>query len=98
MAAVDIAEELKALDATLTSIESVIDLDRLRREIAELNEQAAAPDLWEDQEHAQRVTSRLSYLQGDLNRVQDLRRRLDDLEVLYDPDQALQLRGIGLVQ
>ena len=84
MAAVDVAEELKELDQTLSSIEAVLDLDALRRELADLNEQAAAPDLWDDQEHAQQVGSRLSYVQGELTRVESLRRRLDDLSVLFE--------------
>ena len=84
MAAVDVAEELKELDQTLSSIETVLDLDAMRRELADLNEQAAAPDLWDDQEHAQSVGSRLSYVQGELNRVESLRRRLDDLSVLFE--------------
>ncbi len=84
MAAVDPSEELKELDQTLTSIESVLDLDAMRRSLADLNEQAAAPDLWDDQERAQQVTSRLSHLQGELNRVESLRRRLDDLAVLFE--------------
>ncbi|HEU4910781.1 MAG TPA: peptide chain release factor 2 [Actinomycetes bacterium] len=84
MATVDVSEELKELDQTLGSIEAVLDLDDLRRELADLNEQAAAPDLWDDQERAQQVTSRLSYVQGELNRVESLRRRLDDLSVLFE--------------
>ena len=84
MAAVDLAEDLKELDQTLSSIEAVVDLDRLRTELASLNEQAAAPDLWDDQERAQRVTSRLSYVQGELTRVESLRRRLDDVAVLFE--------------
>ncbi len=84
MAAVDLSEELKTLDATLSSVEAVIDLDRLRTELAELNEAAAAPNLWDDQEQAQRVTSRLSFVQGELNRVGGLRRRLDDAGVLLE--------------
>ena len=84
MADVDPRETLRALDATLTSIESVVDIPRLRTELADLGEQAAVPDLWDDQEHAQRVNSRLSFVQGEINRVAGLRRRLDDLSVLYD--------------
>jgi peptide chain release factor 2 len=84
VAPTDVAEELKSLDTTLTSIETVVDLDRIRREIAELNERAAAPDLWGDPERAQQVTSRLSVLQGDLGRLENLRRRLDDLGVLFE--------------
>ncbi len=68
----------------MSSIEAVVDLDALRVEIKRLNEEAAAPDLWDDQAKAQKVNSRLSYVQGELNRVETLRRRLDDLEVLAE--------------
>ena len=84
MAAVDVTEALKELDVTLSSIETVLDLDAMRRDLVDLNEQAAAPDLWDDQERAQQVTSRLSHLQGELTRVESLRRRLDDLGVLFE--------------
>jgi peptide chain release factor 2 len=56
----------------------------MRKTLVDLNEQAAAPDLWDNQEHAQAVTSRLSHLQGELTRVESLRRRLDDLSVLFE--------------
>jgi peptide chain release factor 2 len=84
---VDYAGELESLDTTLGSIEAVLDLDVMRRDVAELEQQAADPSLWEDQERAQRVTSQLSYLQGDLRRVESLRRRLDDLVVLFELGQ-----------
>ena len=70
----DPAETQRELDATLTSIEAVVDLPGLRKELADLNEQAAAPDLWDDQEHAQKVTSRLSFVQNEISRVEQLRR------------------------
>ncbi len=81
---IDPTEDLKALDATLTSVEKVIDLPALRARVAELSQRASAPDLWDDQDAAQAVTSELSYAQGDLARVEGLRRRLDDLVVLYE--------------
>ncbi|HEY8301085.1 MAG TPA: peptide chain release factor 2, partial [Jatrophihabitans sp.] len=80
----DVPAELKDLNATLTGIESVVDLDALRRELGDLEQQAAAPDLWNDTDHAQQVTSRLSFVQGEIRRVEDLRRRLDDTQVLWD--------------
>jgi peptide chain release factor 2 len=84
----DVPAELKELSATLSSIEAVLDLDVLRREVADLEEQAGRPDLWNDQEVAQRVTSRLSHIQGDIRRVEDLRRRLDDIGVLHELAEA----------
>ncbi|GAB2469156.1 PCRF domain-containing protein [Jatrophihabitans fulvus] len=80
----DVPAELKELSATLASIESVVGLDKLRGEIAELEQQAAEPTLWDDVENAQRITSRLSYAQGELRRVEDLRRRVDDAQTLWD--------------
>ncbi|WP_030451220.1 peptide chain release factor 2 [Herbidospora cretacea] len=84
MAAIDPAEEINELTGTLNSIQDVLDLDSLRKQIAELGEQAAAPDLWNDPEAAQKVTSKLSHLQGEVNRVEGLTSRLEDLKVLYE--------------
>ncbi|WP_091329060.1 peptide chain release factor 2 [Geodermatophilus ruber] len=82
--AADFSVVLDELDTTLQSIEAVLDVDRLRREVAELEQQAAAPDLWNDVEAAQALTSKLSYLQGDLRRVEELRSRLDDVGLLHE--------------
>src|SRR5262252_10398847 len=68
----------------MASIEAVLDLGKLRAEAAELEKQASAPDLWDDPEKAQHVTSRLSAVQGEIRRAEDLRRRLDDARVLWD--------------
>jgi peptide chain release factor 2 len=80
----DVAADLKDLSATLENIEAVTDLPALRAEIADLSDQAGQPDLWDNTEEAQRVTSRLAHAQGDLRRIEDLRRRLEDLPVLYE--------------
>ena len=84
MATVDFTEQIKELGATLTSIEKVLDLDAMRAEIADLQEQVGAPDLWDDQANAQRVTGRLSTLQAEVERATGLRQRLDDVEVLVE--------------
>ncbi len=80
----DRSADLAALDATLTSIEKVLDLPRLRVELSDLEAQAGEPDLWDDTAKAQEVTTRLSTVQGDITRVEALRRRLDDLGVLFE--------------
>ena len=80
----DVSADLAELDTTLKTVESVLDVDELRRRIDELEHQAADPELWNNQEHAQQVTSELSHAQGELRRVTELRQRLDDLPVLYE--------------
>ncbi|MGW7020682.1 peptide chain release factor 2 [Streptomyces decoyicus] len=84
MAVVDVSEELKSLSSTMGSIEAVLDLDKMRADVAVLEEQAAAPSLWDDPESAQKITSRLSYLQGQLRKAEELRGRVDDLELLFE--------------
>ncbi|MEV4509541.1 peptide chain release factor 2 [Dactylosporangium sp. NPDC049525] len=88
MTALDHAELLKHLDGTLRNIEAVIDLGRLRKEKAELEEAAAVPNLWDDQVAAQKVTSRLSWVQGEIGKLERLRAKLDDAVVLLELSQA----------
>ncbi|MFM8352303.1 MAG: PCRF domain-containing protein, partial [Actinomycetales bacterium] len=84
MPSLETAERLAQLAATMASIETVLDLPAMREAIVDLEAQASAPDLWDDQERAQQVTSRLSFLQGELRRVEALSRRLADLPVLFE--------------
>ncbi|MEU6211488.1 peptide chain release factor 2 [Streptomyces sp. JL4002] len=89
MAVVDVSEELKSLSSTMGSIEAVLDLDKLRADIAVLEEQAAAPSLWDDPEAAQKITSKLSHLQAEVRKAETLRGRIDDLGVLFELAQEM---------
>ena len=85
---IEAAERLAELANTLSSIETVLDIPAMRASIADLEEQASAPDLWDDQAKAQAVTSKLSFQLGDLRRVEGLRRRLDDVPILLELAEA----------
>ena len=87
MAGPDFDSEIKQLQATMKTIGQVLDLDGMRTEIADLGEQVAAPDLWDDQDNATRVTGRLSMLQGEIDRFTELTGRLDDLEIMVELGQ-----------
>ena len=82
--AVDFPAQIRALRNTLESILEVSDLPGLQKQVAELSDQAAAPDLWDDPERAQAVTSKLSHVQAELERLTRAQGRLDDLEVLVE--------------
>ena len=84
MAERDINAEISALDKTLADIEKVLDVAHLRREVARLEGEAGAPDLWNNPENAQKVTSALSRVQGTLGKVVALRIRITDLPVLIE--------------
>ena len=82
--AVDYPEEIRTLRATMNSVRDVTDLDGLRSKIADLEKQASVPDLWDDQERAQRVTSELSRANTELERVVGMDQRVEDLETLVE--------------
>ncbi|MBB1243639.1 peptide chain release factor 2 [Streptomyces durbertensis] len=88
MAVLDASEALKSLTSTMESIEAVLDLDKMRADIAALEEQAADPSLWDDPDKAQQVNSKLSFLQGQLRKVEELHGRIEDLEVLFELAEA----------
>lgn len=68
----------------MESIEAVLDLDKMRADIAVLEEQAAAPSLWDNPDEAQKITSKLSHLQAEVRKAEALRGRIDDLGVLFE--------------
>ncbi|WP_382305186.1 peptide chain release factor 2 [Herbiconiux sp. UC225_62] len=81
---IDLSEQIAQLRSTFADIRSVVDVDALTAEIARLSEEAGVPDLWDDTDKAQKVTSALSHRQGELARIESIESRLDDLEVLIE--------------
>jgi peptide chain release factor 2 len=84
MADRDFHQEITALEQTLASIESVLDLPRLEKEKIALEEKAGAPDLWNDPESAQKVTSALSRVQSTINKITGLKTRISDLPIMLE--------------
>lgn len=68
----------------MENILAVSQPDKLRSTIADLSKQAAAPDLWDDVEHAQEVTTALSHAQNELERLTTMEERIDDLEAMVE--------------
>ena len=88
MASFDFSAEIKELRAIFDSIAAVSDMEGIERAIEDLSALAAAPDLWDDVENAQKVTSALSYKQSELNRLRSLSSRIDDVEVMVELAEA----------
>lgn len=80
----EISADIEDLETRLASIEKVLDPEDLQHRVDELEQKAADPDLWNDQEHAQHVTSQLSQVQAQLRKVTALRDRLNDLPIMYE--------------
>jgi peptide chain release factor 2 len=76
--------EIAEISATLKSIELVLDLPKLEAEAIELEAAAGVPNLWDDPEAAQVVTSKLSRTQGTISKLRSLRQRVEDLPILFE--------------
>ncbi len=85
--ALDIAQEIKDLRSTMASVRDVIDLEALGVRITDLEAKAGAPDLWDDPEQAQRVTSALSRAISERDKILEMDSRIDDMEVLVQLGQ-----------
>ena len=87
MAEFDFSEAISEARAKYDSIAQALDMDRMKEQIAELEQQAAEPGLWDDPENAQKVTSRLSAAQAQLKRLNSASQRIDDVETLVELGQ-----------
>ena len=87
MAEMDFAQALEQAKAKYEMISKALDPEGLRSRIADLERQASAHGLWDDQENAQKVTSRLSALQSQLKHLESASSRLEDVQALEELGQ-----------
>lgn len=84
MASIDFPAEIKTLRSTYASIAQVSDIEALKKSISSLSQEAGVPNLWDDPEVAQQVTSQLSHKQSELERLTSLEESIDDVEALVE--------------
>ncbi|HLM29762.1 MAG TPA: peptide chain release factor 2 [Acidimicrobiales bacterium] len=80
----DLTDELKSLRARLGEAEGYLKVDELRARRPQLEAEASRPDLWDDADRARAVTGELSAVNDDIERYEDVERRLDDAETLHE--------------
>lgn len=80
--------EIDLLAQKLTTIKSVLRLDFMAKQVVELEQEAANPNLWDDPESATQITSKLSRLQNEIAHFSKLESRLGDLPILIELAQS----------
>ncbi len=80
----ELKSQLEDLQRALNTISAVLDVERLKQEIAELEIKASDPNLWDDQVAAQKITSKLSMSQSQVLKFEQLSIRLSDALVLLE--------------
>ncbi len=80
----DLAAEIEALAQRIAEAKDYLGIESMRARCAELERQAAAPDLWDDPDRARAVTTELGRLGDDLARFDSLTAAVDDARVLAE--------------
>jgi peptide chain release factor 2 len=80
----DLRSLLSELRDRLADARRFLDVDGKEAEVAELKEHASAPDLWDDQDRALEITTRLARHERTIAQVANLESALDDADVLIE--------------
>jgi peptide chain release factor 2 len=79
----DFTETLADLRRRVDDARAYLQIDAARTRLAELEQEASRPDLWEDQEQARKVTTELARIRDDLGVFDGLEERLSEVETLF---------------
>jgi peptide chain release factor 2 len=80
----DFTEPLTDLRRRVDDARAYLQVDAARARLAELEQEASRPDLWNDQEQARKVTTELARVRDDLELIDGLEERASELETLFD--------------
>jgi peptide chain release factor 2 len=80
----DFSEDLADLARRVGDARAYLKIDDARARLAELEQHASAPDLWDDADRARQVNSDLARVRDDVELVDALEQRISDLETLHD--------------
>jgi peptide chain release factor 2 len=103
----DFAAELEESETRLAEAEQYLGLEKLTGRKAELEAEAARPNLWDDADSARAITTELGQVSTDLEQLTGLRTELSDAEALRElvdeartdgaPDASLERELIDTV-
>src|SRR3954468_2420940 len=80
----DFSDPLGAVRKRVDEARAYLRIADQRERLAELETQAADPGLWDDPDAARQVTSELAGVRDDIELVDALTERVDDLDTLFE--------------
>ena len=82
---------LKNMEGDLTDLAGAIGLSQMQREVAELEQRAAADGFWDNMDNAQKITQRLALLNGKIGAYNKLCAQYNDTMTLIElADEPIQ--------
>ena len=80
----DFTDDIGALRRRLDDAARYLNLDALKDRLAGLTTEVEKPDLWDDGEHAKAVNMEYGRVSGDVQLIEGLQARLEDIATLYE--------------
>ena len=80
----DFSDSLSELRRRVVDAQSYLRVDEARARLGELEDMAAQPDLWDDQDRARTVTTEMAQVRDDVELTDKLETQISDLEVLHE--------------
>ena len=80
----DFSDDLKELRRRLGEASAYLKVEANRARLSELEHEVARPDLWDDQDHAKKVTGEYAAIKTDIDLFDALTSQTDDTEVLHE--------------
>ena len=80
----DFTDDLNAVRKRVDEAHAYLHIPDQRVRLSELEADAARPDLWDDPDAARQVTSELAGVRDDVELIDGLSERVDDLDTLYE--------------
>ncbi len=77
-------QELASVREKIAESAVSLNIDHLREQLVEYQEDMASPGFWDDMERAQKVAAKARSAENHIHQVEGLTARADDLEVLID--------------
>lgn len=84
MEPVELRSIIADLGTRLTGARSFLDVEGKEVKIKDLREIVSAPDLWDNQDRAREVTSRLARFEGIVKHIADLESSVEDVAILLE--------------
>ena len=77
-------QDLAAVRASIEELGQALDIERLKEQLIEYQEDMASNGFWDDMEHATHVSSQAHRVEVKLNHYKSLLSRIDDVEVMME--------------
>src|SRR5262245_5485462 len=80
----DFTDDLSEVTKRVADARAYLKVDDARARLVELEAAASKPDLWDDADAARKVTTELAAVRDDVELIDGLEGRVDDLQTLYE--------------